>query len=105
VRHGGQAGRDVLNSHPTPILMTKQATADSGRLLCLFEYCCCCYPRWCCYRCCRRRSTAEVLALLHRLAPGAVIEKASIDEVYIDVTAMVEREVQVGGRVGGCLLV
>lgn len=30
----------------------------------------------------RRRSTAEVLVLLHRLAPSATIEKASIDEVY-----------------------
>ena len=30
-----------------------------------------------------RRSTAEVLALLHRLAPAATIEKASIDEVYV----------------------
>ena len=29
-----------------------------------------------------RRSTAEVLVLLHRLAPAATIEKASIDEVY-----------------------
>lgn len=43
----------------------------------------------------RRRSTAEVLALLHRLAPAAVIEKASIDEVYMDATAMVDREMQV----------
>ncbi|GAB4815874.1 hypothetical protein N2152v2_002920 [Parachlorella kessleri] len=41
-----------------------------------------------------RRSTAEVLGLLHRLAPQAVIEKASIDEVYCDVTALVDRELQ-----------
>lgn len=48
-----------------------------------------------------RRSTQEVLALLHRLAPAAVIEKASIDEVYMDVTALVDRELQViGGGVG-----
>lgn len=31
----------------------------------------------------RRRSTAEVLALLHKLAPAATCEKASIDEVYL----------------------
>ena len=37
-----------------------------------------------------------MLALLHRLAPGAVMEKASIDEVYLDVTDMVDRELQVG---------
>ena len=30
-----------------------------------------------------RRATAEVLALLHRLAPAAVIEKASIDEARL----------------------
>ena len=40
-----------------------------------------------------------MLALLHRLAPEAVIEKASIDEVYLDVTSMVEKEVQVGEHV------
>jgi DNA polymerase eta len=40
-----------------------------------------------------RRSTAEVLVLLHRLAPGCTIEKASIDEVYMDVTSMVDQEV------------
>ncbi|KAI7843160.1 hypothetical protein COHA_003144 [Chlorella ohadii] len=40
-----------------------------------------------------RRSTAEVLVLLHRLAPGCTIEKASIDEVYMDVTGMVGQEV------------
>eukprot|EP00887_Chlorella_sp_A99_P005175 scaffold1.g5175.t1 len=39
-----------------------------------------------------RRSTAEVMALLHRLLPGVTIEKASIDEVYADVTSMVDRE-------------
>ena len=49
----------------------------------------------------RRRSTSEVLALLHRLAPQAPLEKASIDEVYLDVTAMVERELQVGLARGG----
>ncbi|KFM25659.1 N-acetyltransferase eso1 [Auxenochlorella protothecoides] len=50
-----------------------------------------------------RRSTAEVLTLLHAQLPGAVIEKASIDEVYIDVTAEVERALSRHEAHGGLL--
>jgi DNA polymerase eta len=39
-----------------------------------------------------RRANREIMDALHRLAPGAVIEKASIDEVYIDATAQVDAE-------------
>ncbi|KAL4548520.1 hypothetical protein Ndes2526B_g01087 [Nannochloris sp. 'desiccata'] len=41
-----------------------------------------------------RRANSEILKILHKLAPTSVIEKASIDEVYIDVTAMVDSELQ-----------
>jgi DNA polymerase eta len=41
-----------------------------------------------------RRANSEILKILHKLAPTSVIEKASIDEVYIDVTAMVDAELQ-----------
>lgn len=41
-----------------------------------------------------RRANSEILKILHKLAPSSVIEKASIDEVYIDVTAMVDNELQ-----------
>ena len=32
--------------------------------------------------------------MLHKAVPSAVIEKASIDEVYIDVTNLVDDELQ-----------
>ncbi len=32
--------------------------------------------------------------MLHKTAPAAVLEKASIDEVYMDVTALVDNELQ-----------
>lgn len=41
-----------------------------------------------------RRANAEILKVLHKLAPTSVIEKASIDEVYIDVTSMVDAELE-----------
>ncbi|KAK9864470.1 hypothetical protein WJX84_003099 [Apatococcus fuscideae] len=41
-----------------------------------------------------RRASVEIIGLLHRSASKAVIEKASIDEVYIDVTALVDEELQ-----------
>jgi nucleotidyltransferase/DNA polymerase involved in DNA repair len=41
-----------------------------------------------------RRANGDIMSLLHRLAPSAVIEKASIDEVYVDATAMVDAEMR-----------
>ncbi len=41
-----------------------------------------------------RKANSEIMKILHKLAPNSVIEKASIDEVYIDVTAMVDAELQ-----------
>lgn len=42
-----------------------------------------------------RRASGEILALLHRLLPStSIIEKASIDEVYVDVTDQVEEDVK-----------
>jgi DNA polymerase eta len=42
-----------------------------------------------------RRASGEILALLHRLLPStSTIEKASIDEVYVDVTDQVEEGVK-----------
>jgi len=41
-----------------------------------------------------RRANSAIMKILHKLAPTSVIEKASIDEVYIDVTAMVDDELQ-----------
>lgn len=42
-----------------------------------------------------RRASGEILALLHRLLPAtSTIEKASIDEVYVDVTNQVEEELE-----------
>ncbi|KAK9827976.1 hypothetical protein WJX81_003639 [Elliptochloris bilobata] len=55
-----------------------------------------------------RSASREIIALLHKTAPqerhprhqlmcslpGAVLEKASIDEVYMDVTALVDKELQ-----------
>ena len=41
-----------------------------------------------------RRANTEILKILHKLAPTSVIEKASIDEVYIDVTSMVDAELE-----------
>ncbi len=36
--------------------------------------------------------------MLHKTAPAAVLEKASIDEVYMDVTALVDNELQAGSH-------
>jgi hypothetical protein len=50
------------SSHSTPAFPTKQSAASSGRLLCLCQLLL--LPHCYSYHCCRRRSTAEVLALL-----------------------------------------
>lgn len=42
-----------------------------------------------------RRASAEIFAVFRQLVPTAKIEKASVDEVYIDVTALVEKELAV----------
>ena len=41
-----------------------------------------------------RSASREIIAVLHKTAPAAVLEKASIDEVYMDVTAIVDNELQ-----------
>ena len=59
-----------------------------------------------------RSASREIIAVLHKAAPAAVLEKASIDEVYMDVTALVDNELQArarGSRAapvsrGGCAL-
>ncbi|KAL4430354.1 hypothetical protein ABPG77_002160 [Micractinium sp. CCAP 211/92] len=80
----GAEGRDsgAADAGPEPAGGVGGGAQDSRRLTqkaCLERY---------------RLACAEVVALLHRLAPAAVIEKASIDEVYMDVTAMVDKELQ-----------
>ena len=42
-----------------------------------------------------RRASAEIVAVFHSVLPAVVIEKASIDEAYLDVTQMVDQEMQV----------
>ena len=42
-----------------------------------------------------RVASAEIIAVLHETAPDAVIEKASIDEAYLDVTNIVDSYLQV----------
>ena len=46
-----------------------------------------------CFPSCRKASL-EIIGVLHKAVPSAVIEKASIDEVYIDVTNLVDDELQ-----------
>lgn len=43
---------------------------------------------------------AQILRVLHEKCQGAVIEKASIDEVFIDATALVEAELNSRGGLG-----
>eukprot|EP00873_Tetraselmis_striata_P002831 jgi/Tetstr1/423095/TSEL_013865.t1 len=48
-----------------------------------------------------RQASRKIIALIHRTVPGStVVEKASIDEVYLDVTQAVEEELR-GGSGGG----
>ena len=42
-----------------------------------------------------RVASAEIIAVFHEVAPEAVVEKASIDEAYIDVTNIVDVHLQV----------
>ncbi|KAK9901261.1 hypothetical protein WJX75_003106 [Coccomyxa subellipsoidea] len=49
-----------------------------------------------------RKACLEILAVLHKAAPQAVIEKASIDEVYMDVTTMVEKELRERAQADTC---
>ncbi|KAK9829326.1 hypothetical protein WJX72_005200 [[Myrmecia] bisecta] len=44
-----------------------------------------------------RKACSEILAVFHDVAPQVVIEKASIDEVYMDVTTLVDEELQESG--------
>ncbi|DBB00910.1 hypothetical protein WJX77_007765 [Trebouxia sp. C0004] len=37
-----------------------------------------------------RVASAEIIAVFHEVAPGAIVEKASIDEAYLDVTSIVD---------------
>ena len=41
-----------------------------------------------------RVASAEIIAVFHEVAPEAVVEKASIDEAYIDVTSIVDAHLQ-----------
>eukprot|EP00884_Botryococcus_braunii_P006782 jgi/Botrbrau1/16104/Bobra.7_2s0069.1 len=47
-----------------------------------------------------RRASSEIIAVLHSVCPQAPLEKASIDEVYMDVTAEVDQELQERGAAG-----
>lgn len=42
-----------------------------------------------------RVASAEILAVFHEVAPDAIVEKASIDEAYLDVTSIVDAHLQV----------
>lgn len=37
-----------------------------------------------------RVASAEIIAVFHEVAPDAIVEKASIDEAYLDVTSIVD---------------
>ena len=41
-----------------------------------------------------RVASAEILAVFHEVAPDANVEKASIDEAYLDVTSIVDAHLQ-----------
>ncbi|BDA45382.1 DNA polymerase eta at N-terminal half [Coccomyxa sp. Obi] len=49
-----------------------------------------------------RKACIQILAVLHKAAPQAIIEKASIDEVYMDVTTMVEKELRERAQADSC---
>ena len=42
-----------------------------------------------------RVASAEIIAVFHEVAPEGIVEKASIDEAYIDVTSIVDAHLQV----------
>ena len=42
-----------------------------------------------------RVASAEIIAVFHEVAPEGIVEKASIDEAYIDVTSIVDTHLQV----------
>lgn len=48
-----------------------------------------------------RAASYEILALLHKIMPNTTIEKASIDEFYMDVTADIEELVRQQAESGG----
>lgn len=39
-------------------------------------------------------ASAEILAVIHEVAPDAIVEKASIDEAYLDITSIVDAHLQ-----------
>jgi DNA polymerase eta len=78
---GGEAGADA--EAPGAAAAAAHADAAAHRALRLTRKAC--LERY-------RRANREIMDALHGLAPGAVIEKASIDEVYIDATALVDAE-------------
>ena len=41
-----------------------------------------------------RVASAEIIAVFHEVAPDAIVEKASIDEAYLDVTTIVDAHLQ-----------
>ena len=41
-----------------------------------------------------RAASAEIIAVFHEVAPEAIVEKASIDEAYLDVTSIVDAHLQ-----------
>ncbi|CAG9463583.1 unnamed protein product [Pedinophyceae sp. YPF-701] len=48
-----------------------------------------------------RAASRDVFDVLHEQLPGCVIEKASIDEAYVDITGAVEREIKAREGAGG----
>ncbi|CAL5228751.1 g11937 [Coccomyxa viridis] len=49
-----------------------------------------------------RKACIEIMGVLNKAAPQATIEKASIDDVYIDVTAIVDKELQEQAAADNC---
>lgn len=45
-----------------------------------------------------RVANAEILSIIHEEVPSVTVEKASIDEVYIDVTPLVDVEMEKRGE-------
>ena len=41
-----------------------------------------------------RVASAEIIAVFHDVVPEAIVEKASIDEAYLDITSIVDAHLQ-----------
>lgn len=80
---GPDGAPDASNSAPSGAAVNPEKSSNDHKNLRLTQKAC--LERY-------RRANADILQLLHRHAPSAVVEKASIDEVYMDVTALVDAE-------------